>query len=135
MVNISNHFSSSESFPIAASSSSVRFVILTISFSIAVFSVLRFPNCCYSRVLSARIWAKWRVISSFTLCNSFLRALRVSWHFIVKTFSRVSFSDLRICTSFLWVFNYSWSERHKSIRLFNLPLRWAVLSLPPWAPS
>ena len=124
--------SSSESLPIAASSYSMRFVILTISFSIAVFSVFKLPCYYCNLVLSALIKAKCLVTSSFTRCSSFLSALRVSWHFIVKTFSRVSFSDLKIWTSFLCVLSCSWSERHVSIKLLSLPLRWAVLSLPPW---
>ena len=49
---------------------------------------------------------------------------------MVRTFSRVSFSLLRICTSFLCVLRLSWSYLQVSVKLANLPFKWAVFSLP-----
>ena len=49
---------------------------------------------------------------------------------MVRTLSRVSFSDLKIYTSFLCVLSASVNDIIVSFRLFNFPLRCAVLSAP-----
>ena len=101
-----------------------------ISFSIADFSVFNPIICELSRCPSALELTKWRLISSMTRCSSLVRALLVSFAFIVSTDSSVSFSLLRICTSFLCVFSLSYKALIVSNYTANLPFIVAVFCWP-----
>ena len=70
----------------------------------AVFSPLRVVIYYWSLEFSAFWWAKCLFISSSILISSLDRDFFTSYVFMVRTLSRVSFSDLRIETSLLWKF-------------------------------
>ena len=69
----------------------------------AVFSPFKAVICCWILLFSAFWKLKCLFISSSILTNSFDRLFFTSAVFIVSTDSKVSFSDLNICTSFLWL--------------------------------
>lgn len=76
----------------------------------AVFSPLSEVICCWILLFSAFWKLKCRFLSKFQIyisssmrTSSFERLFFTSAVFIVSTDSRVSFSLLKICTSFLWL--------------------------------
>ncbi len=97
----------------------------------AVFSPFNAVICCWILLFSAFWKLKCLFISSSILTNSFDKLFFTSAVFIVSTDSNVSFSDLKIWTSFLWLLSSfemflicCWIITNKYLKSLKFSLEW-----------